>query len=118
LTPNTPATVSAGNSPTSVAVDPSSKFAYVVNRQANSVSMFKIDATTGNLTPNTPAAINTGAQPFRIVIDLSGKFAYVTNQSGNSVSIYTINKDGTLTVAGMGPTGIDPLSMSFAAPTR
>jgi 6-phosphogluconolactonase len=118
LTPNTPATVSAGSSPTSVAIDPSSKFAYVVNRQANSVSMFTIDSTSGNLTPNTPAAINTGGQPFRIVIDLSGKFAYVTNQSGNSVSIYTINKDGTLTVAGMAPTGIDPLSMSFAAPTR
>jgi YVTN family beta-propeller protein len=56
-------------------VDPTSKFAYVVNRQDNTVSMFTIDSSTGNLTPNTPATVATGSQPFRIVVDPSGKFA-------------------------------------------
>jgi YVTN family beta-propeller protein len=95
-----------------VAIDPSSKFAYVVNRKDDTVSMFRIDPTTGNLTPNTPATIEAGAQPWRIVVDPSGKFAYVGNQNGNSVSIYTINKDGTLTAAGAAATGNNPVSLA------
>jgi 6-phosphogluconolactonase (cycloisomerase 2 family) len=113
LTPNTPNAVSAGDSPTSVAVDPSSKFAYVVNRNAETVSMFTIDPSTGNLTPNNPATITAGSQPFRIVVDASGKFAYVGNQGGESVSIYSLNKDGTLTAAGLATTGSDPISLAL-----
>jgi len=48
-------TVTAGNGPDSVAVDPSGKFVYVTNENessgpAGSVSMFTLDATTGTLT--------------------------------------------------------------------
>jgi 6-phosphogluconolactonase len=113
LTPTAQIAVSAGNSPTSVAVDPTSKFAYVVNRQDNTVSMFTIDPSTGNLTPNTPATIATAEQPFRIVVDPSGNFAYVTNQDSASISIYTLNKDGTLTAAGTAATESDPVSMAI-----
>lgn len=113
LTPTTQMVISAGNSPTSVAVDPTSNFVYVVNRQANTVSMFTIDQSTGNLTPNTPATITTGMQPFHIVIDPSGKFAYVTNQNSNSVSVYTLNADGTLTGEGTAATGTDPVWIAF-----
>ena len=109
LTENTPSVVGTGNGATSVAVDPTSRFAYVVNRSDNSVSMFTIDSSTGNLTPNTPATINTGAQPFCIAVDPSGKFAYVTNQNGASVSIYTLNANGTLTAAGTAAAGNDPI---------
>ncbi len=112
LTPNTPSAATAGNSPTSVAVDPSSKFAYVVNRMDDTVSMFTIDPTTGNLTPNTPAVIAAGAQPWRITVDPTGKFAYVGDQNSGLVSIYTINKDGTLTAAGAAGTGDDPVSVA------
>ena len=72
--------------PTSVAVDPSSKFAYVVNRGDNTLSMYVINSSTGDLTAN--GTIATGTEPFAVVVDPSGKFAYVTNESG-SVSIYT-----------------------------
>ena len=117
LTPNTPSIVTAGNSPTSVAVDPSSKFAYVVNRQDNTVSMYTIDSSTGNLTPNTPATIATGGQPFRIIVDPSGKFAYVANQDSVSVSMYTLNSNGTLTPAGTAATGHDPVSVAVTGPS-
>jgi 6-phosphogluconolactonase len=101
-----------------VAVDPSSKFAYVVNRQDNTVSMFTIDPTTGSLTPNTPFTIATGQQPFGIVVDPSGGFAYVTNQAGNTVSIYTLSSNGTLTAAGTAATGSDPIAVAIIAGRR
>ena len=43
-------TIAAGASPSSVAVDPSGKFAYVANADSGNVSMYTIDATTGALT--------------------------------------------------------------------
>ncbi len=109
LTPNTPSTATTGNQPTWVAVDPSGKSAFVVNRSDNSVSMFKIDASTGNLTPS--GSIATGQEPFRIVVDPSGKFTYVVNESG-SVSIYTLGSDGLLTSAGTAQTGGVALSVA------
>jgi DNA-binding beta-propeller fold protein YncE len=117
MTQNNPPAVAAGNGPTSVAVDPASKFAFVVNRNDNTVSMFTIDPGSGNLTPNTPATIATGAQPWRIIVDPSGKFAYVTNQGNGTVSIYTLNGDGTLTAVGTAPTGNNPVSVTIIGST-
>jgi 6-phosphogluconolactonase (cycloisomerase 2 family) len=116
LTQNTPGAISAGNGPTAVAVDPTSKFAYVVNRGDNTVSMYTIDPNTGNLTLNkTPAHptgfIGTGAEPFRINFEPTGKFVYVTNEQ-SAVSIYTVNSDGTLTAAGT--TGVIDGGLSIA----
>jgi 6-phosphogluconolactonase len=104
LTENSTFGISAGNGPTAIAVDPTSRFAYVVNRLDNTVSMYTIDPDTGHLTLNAttanPAAtIATGAEPFRIDFDPSGKFVYVTNEQ-SAVSIYTVNSDGTLKNAG------------------
>ncbi len=42
--------IDAGLFPTSVAIDPSGKFAYVANEGSNSISMYTINATTGVLT--------------------------------------------------------------------
>lgn len=120
LAQNSPKWVSAGNGPTGIVVDPTNRFAYVTNRSDNTVSMYTIDASTGNLTLNASTAnptgtIGAGIEPFRIRFDLSGKFVYVTNES-SPASIYTVNSDGTLTSAGT--TGVatgGPLSTAFAA---
>jgi len=119
LTQNTPAAVAAGNAPTEMAVDPTSRFAYVVNRLDDTVSMYTIDPNTGNLTLNSTASnptatIATGAQPFRIDFDPIGKFVYVTNE-GSATSIYTVNSDGTLTSAGV--TGVATGGLSTASTT-
>ncbi|MGC1872458.1 MAG: beta-propeller fold lactonase family protein [Acidobacteriaceae bacterium] len=118
LTPNNPAFVASGNGPTEIAVDPTSKFAYVVNRQDNTLSMYTIDPGTGNLTLNTARAnatgtIATGDEPFRALFDLSGKFLYVANENGPA-SIYTVNNDGTLTA--VGSTASSSLAIAFATP--
>ena len=116
LTQNTPATIAAGNAPTEIAVDPTSKFAYVINRLDNTVSMFTIDPGTGNLAPNSTASnptatIATGTEPFRIDFDPTGKFVYVTNE-GSAASIYTVNSDVTLINAGV--TGVASGALSTA----
>ncbi len=48
LTPS--GTIATGLSPTSIAIHPSGKFAYVTNSGSNSVSMYSIDSATGTLT--------------------------------------------------------------------
>jgi YVTN family beta-propeller protein len=43
-------TIAAGSTPTSIAIHPSGKFAYVTNSASNDVSIYSIDAATGALT--------------------------------------------------------------------
>lgn len=119
LTQNTPAAVAAGNAPTAIAIDPTSRFAYVVNRLDNTVSMYTIDSSTGNLTlnataTNPTATIPTGTEPFRIDFDPTGKFVYVTNEQ-SATSIYTVNGDGTLTNAGLTGVATGALSTAITA---
>jgi 6-phosphogluconolactonase len=112
LTPNNPAAVASGDAPTEVAVDPTSSFAYVVNRLDNTLSMYTIDQTTGNLTPNGTMA--TGSEPFRAEFDPSGKYLYVVNEGGPD-SVFTVNSDGTLKVVDAGGTGTSSVSIGFTA---
>jgi DNA-binding beta-propeller fold protein YncE len=117
LTQNMPPTATTGNGPTSVAVDPSSKFAFVVNRSDDTVSMFTIDPNTGNLTPNTPALVSTGATPFTILVDPSGKFVYVSDEGG-AVTAYTLNTNGTLTGGGGPITAAPALALAITGKTQ
>jgi YVTN family beta-propeller protein len=82
-----------------IAIHPSGKFAYVTNSGSNSVSMYTINATTGDLTPI--GTIATEQSPTSIAIHPSGKFAYVTNSGSNSVSMYSVDgSTGTLSLIG------------------
>jgi 6-phosphogluconolactonase (cycloisomerase 2 family) len=101
----------------SVAVDPSGKFAYVVNENAGpagNVSMYTINATTGALTSTGTTA--AGTDPVSVAVDSAGKFAYVVNENAGSVgsvSMYTINAaTGALTSTGTIAAGTDPVSMA------
>jgi 6-phosphogluconolactonase (cycloisomerase 2 family) len=116
LTPTPSIAIPAGGGPTAVAVDPTSSYAYVVNRQDNSVSMFTINPTTGDLTLNATAtnptgAIGAGLEPFHADFDPSGKFLYVTDEDGPT-TIFTVNTNGTLT--NTGNTGIATGAISTA----
>ncbi len=104
-------TTAAGSGPSSVAVDPTGKFAYVANLGSNDVSMYTIDATTGALA--STGTIAAGTQPVSVVEDPAGKFAYVANFGSNDVSIYTINATtGALTSAGTIAAGVAPISVA------
>lgn len=104
-------TIAAGLFPTSIAIDPSGKFAYAMNSGSNDISMYSIDATTGTLTSLGPIAAGTG--PSSMAIDPTGKFAYVTSSS-NGVSMYTINSStGVLTSVGTIASGLSPTSIAI-----
>jgi 6-phosphogluconolactonase len=105
--------------PSSVAVDPSGKFAYVTSGRGmppTSVSMFTIKTTTGALTPN--GTIAAGGHATFVAVDPRGNFAYVTAESDppgstGNVSMYTINAStGALKSVGTVPAGVDPISMA------
>jgi 6-phosphogluconolactonase len=57
-----------GNSPSSVAVDPTAQFAYVANWRDGTVSGYSIDANTGALTPISGSPFATGSLPRSIAI--------------------------------------------------
>jgi YVTN family beta-propeller protein len=80
-----------------VALDPTGKYAYVVNFDSNDVSTYAIDVSGGTLTPT--GTIPAGSNPSAIAIAPSGEFAYVTNYGSNDVSIYSIDAvTGALTL--------------------
>lgn len=83
-----------GSIPSSIAVDPLVKFAYVTNSGSagsglanNSVSIFSIDGTTGVLNSAFPPVL-AGTQPKSVAIDPLGRYAYVANAGSDDVSAY------------------------------
>jgi len=102
--------VATGSLPSSVAVDPSGKFAYVANGgRSGNVSAYTIDATTGALT--FVGAVSAGSGPESVAVHPSSKFVYVANV--DSVSMYTIDATtGALTSTGTIATGFGAISMS------
>ena len=105
--------------PSSVAVDPSGKFAYVASGGAGfpfNVEMYTINGTTGALT--SIGTIAAGRDPVSVAVDPAGKFAYVvtanvTARIAGNVSMYAINATtGALTSIGTIAAGTDPVSVA------
>ncbi len=73
-------------------VDPSGKFAYVLNYAADNVSAYAFDAQTGAFSEVAGSPFGAGTAPYTstfITVDPSGKFAYVSNLK--AVSVYAID---------------------------
>ena len=65
------------------------RFAYVANSNSNTVSVYTINVTTGQLRNN--GYVLAGTFPESVMVDPSGRFAYVANFASNNISAYTIN---------------------------
>ena len=100
--------VYAGTTPTSVAVDPTGQFVYVVDYNDNTVWVYRVDATTGSLTNIEVDWIGeadpggSGRNPVAAAVDPTGRFLYVADPcdcSAQVVAIYTIRMNGTLTLS-------------------
>lgn len=109
LSPMTPPTVFTGNSPSSIALDPLGRFAYIAFD--GNVAQFAI-AAGGQLEPMVPPMVITALTPTNITVNPSGTNAYVTNSNG-TVSQFAIGATGALTalapasvLAGLSPTSI------------
>src|SRR6516162_9891396 len=77
------------------------RFAYATNLDDNTISIYSVNASTGQLRANGYVHTASG-HPNSICLDPAGKFAYVTNNSTNDVSAFLVNpSNGSLTpVAG------------------
>jgi 6-phosphogluconolactonase (cycloisomerase 2 family) len=105
----------AGNSPISIVVHPSNKFAYAANQIGNDISLFTIDQNTSALTEVGPRA-PAGIAPAFLTMDSDGHFLFAANQVSNSISVYSIDATkGSLSEIQGSPfvTGANPVSLAI-----
>ena len=91
-------------SPSSVAVHPSGKFAYVTNfgggGNGPSVASFSIDPTTGALILLNSLPVTPGSAPQGATIDPAGNFLFVCSGGAGTLSVFSIDpSSGALTPA-------------------
>lgn len=96
-----------GSLPGDVEIDPTGRFAYVDDFQANTIQAFSLNASTGALTAvGTPLAAGGGAN--FIAIDPASKFVFVSNP-GHGIAAFSIDSNtGALTAVGQ------PIALSDA----
>ncbi len=87
----------ADNGPRAVALNPKGTYLFATNSggEAQDVSQYTVDQSTGVLTANGTAP--AGSRPFGIAVDPGGNCAYVANTGDPSLSEYGITSTGTLT---------------------
>jgi DNA-binding beta-propeller fold protein YncE len=94
LTPDSTASVAAGNEPNELAITPNGQSLYVTNTGGD-VDQYAIGAG-GELTPDPTPTVSAGTNPNDVAITPNGEYAYVTNDGGG-ISQYTIGANGELT---------------------
>ncbi|GAA4432260.1 lactonase family protein [Pontibacter saemangeumensis] len=98
--PTVPADITENNYPAAVRVSPDGKFLYGSNRGHNSIVVYSLDDSTGNMTyvENVPCG---GDWPRDMTIDLSGNLLLVANERSNSIVAFKRDKaTGKLTATG------------------
>ncbi len=100
-----------GASPSSVVVHPSNQFLYVANQADNTISLFKIDSTSGALTEVLPRT-TTGISPIAMTMDGAGSFLFVADQVSNDISVFSVSAGGSLSLAST------PVSAAISASSR
>lgn len=79
-------TITVGESPYGVAINPAGTFGYVTNRNSGTVS--KINLATDRVV----ATISVGSNPGSVAVNPAGTFAYVANASPERYSPGTVSK--------------------------
>lgn len=84
-------TLNAGSSPFECAITPNKKYAYVINKDSNNVTIIK-DLDTQ--TPSVLKTLATGTTPYDVKITPNGNFVYICNSGSNNI---TVIKDASTT---------------------
>lgn len=103
----------AGVVPSSVVIDPTTRFVYVADEYSNQIISYGISATNGgSLSALVTSPTTTGSFPVNLLIDPRGKYLLVANYNASTVGSYTINtSDGSLggtAALGSGATQTNP----------
>ena len=109
LTPVAGSPFSAGIGPTAIQSTADGKFLFVIDRQSNQISEYKVATGTGVLTTNTQPSISTGGSPAGISLRLgievnqttlgTTDYLYVPNLGSSNMTAYSF--DSTLGVLGL-----------------
>ena len=112
---------STAASPSSVVVDLSNHFLYAANQNTNTISLFKINSTTGALDEVLPRTAliapsgGVGLSPAVMTMDSGGKYLFVGNQITNDIWVYSIGSSGALTFVSSAQVGASPASLTLSA---
>lgn len=101
-----------GNSPAGMVMHPSNQFAFVSNQGDNTISLLKVDSTSGSLTEVLPRT-NAGLAPGPMIMDTTGKFLFVANQGSNDISVFSVSSNGALQLLSTTPVGSSPTSLAM-----
>jgi 6-phosphogluconolactonase len=87
-----------GIGPSAIAVEPTSRFAYVTDALSNQIYSYSIASnTTGNLTGLATSPTAAGQYPIAETVDPRGKFLLTANYNSQTIGSYAINvADGSL----------------------
>ncbi|WP_233272844.1 lactonase family protein [Paraburkholderia acidisoli] len=89
------------------------KFVYVENRGENSLVVYRVNASTGELALVQRIA-SGGDKPWGFTLDPSGKWLFVANQRSGNVSVFAVNTEtGELTDSGRSAPVPDASSVTF-----
>ena len=100
VTPASPSGTAAANHPADVHVATSGRFLYASNRGDDTIAVFAIDPTSGQLT--AVQQVSTGGRtPRNFALDPTGKFLLAANQRSDSILSFRVDTDtGRLTPTG------------------
>ena len=103
--PTLPSYFVGTNYPSEVMVSPNGRYVYGLNRNHDTVAIFRVGGT-GELTLIREEATQ-GAYPRHLAIEPTGNFMYVCNHQGDSISIFRVHGGGQhLDFVGMEPVRI------------
>jgi 6-phosphogluconolactonase (cycloisomerase 2 family) len=70
---------------------------YVVNSDSDDVTVYAIDAATGQVDDGGALAATTGTTPLDIAFDPLGRFAFTVDSESDSITVFAVGSDGSLT---------------------
>jgi DNA-binding beta-propeller fold protein YncE len=85
-----PFSMTGGNGPGQILVDPFGNYVYVLGMLSNTVNQLKISPISGAVTALTPSTVATGLQPMAMAIRADDNWLFVTNFNAASMSQYSI----------------------------
>jgi 6-phosphogluconolactonase (cycloisomerase 2 family) len=105
--------------PWEVAVEPSGRFAYVINMGSMTLASFSIDAGTGALAPSG-YMVTVGDPPQAIAVGPTGRHAYIALEGApGNVTVHEIDPaTGAMSIVNMLPTGNWPTALAIARVAR
>ena len=102
---------SIGQGPVAVGFSPDGAFAYVVGRQANTLTVLDVEKAVSDPVNAVQGSVQVGNEPVALAVNPAGSMVYVVNRGDNAVAVVDVSSPGapvlqTQIVVGRGPQGI------------